>query len=402
MVRARAPGHARMGEIAARAGWSLTLRLMASSAPGSSDRRAEARARPPRHPRPTARCPAPSRAPAPARAGTTAHPPGRADPAARVPATRAAGQSGGDDDATSPAAHRRDAGAWLMFAGLGFVVGQIASAVLLVVVAAATGHGSQIAQLASRPVPPGLGRGDRARRPVVRVRRRRRARQPAAGDRERASATWASRCAPGTSLVGPAHRARRASSCCCRCSISRCEHVVPHLDQRLKEPAQHLTGGFPGADLAVIAVLTVVVVRSSRRRSSAASSCGPCCGSCKGAGPVVGVALAAVADGVIFGLAHFELLELLGPGRVRGGPGPDGLQVPAPRARGSSPTPRSTCWRSCRWRASCIEPGPSSAGRPDGSRATGVRARAGASGRRGQPKSGPALPLGRPFRARWI
>ena len=33
---------------------------------------------------------------------------------------------------------------------------------------------------------------------------------------------------------------------------------------------------------------------------------------CQGAGPVLGVALAAVADGVIFGLAHFELLELLG------------------------------------------------------------------------------------------
>src|SRR5579863_4920739 len=44
----------------------------------------------------------------------------------------------------------RDAGAWLVFAGLGFVAGQVASAILLYAVAAATGHSSDVAQLAAR------------------------------------------------------------------------------------------------------------------------------------------------------------------------------------------------------------------------------------------------------------
>jgi len=90
------------------------------------------------------------------------------------------------------------------------------------------------------------------------------------------------------------------------------EHVVPHLDQRLKEPAQHLTGGFPGSDLAVIAVLTVIVVPVVEELFFRGLVLRGLLRLFTRAGPVIGVALAVVADGVLFGLAHFELLQLLG------------------------------------------------------------------------------------------
>jgi len=89
-------------------------------------------------------------------------------------------------------------------------------------------------------------------------------------------------------------------------------HVVPHLDQRLRQPAKHLTGAFPGTDLAVVAVLTVVVVplveelffRGLVQRALVRLF--------RRAGHVVGPVLAVVTTGIIFGLAHFEALELLG------------------------------------------------------------------------------------------
>ena len=170
---------------------------------------------------------------------------------------------GGEDAETGepPPRTGRDAGAWLMFAGLGFVVGQLASSILLVVVAAVTGHASTDRATGDATGPTRLGRGDRARGSVVRLRRCRRPRQP--GPRHRAASVrdmglevrpWDARHRARSSGSGP------DSSCCSRCSISPWSTSCPHLDQRLKEPAQHLTGGFPGSDLAVIAFLTVVVV----------------------------------------------------------------------------------------------------------------------------------------------
>ena len=203
-----------------------------------------------------------------------------------------------------------DGGAWLMFAGLGFIVGQVASAILLVVVAGITGHGAQIAKLASQPVPPawveitglvGLwfgfvgaifftsrlrGTGSVIRDMGLRVR------------------PWDVVTGP---LIGVAGQLVLLPVL-----YLPLEHVVPHLNQRLKEPAQHLTGGFPGSDLAVIAVLTVVVVPVIEETFFRGLVLRALLRIFKGAGPVVGVALAAIADGVIFGLAHFELLELLG------------------------------------------------------------------------------------------
>jgi membrane protease YdiL (CAAX protease family) len=90
------------------------------------------------------------------------------------------------------------------------------------------------------------------------------------------------------------------------------EHAVPDLSNKLQQPAKHLTGGFPGADLAVIALLTVVVVPIVEETFFRGLVLRALLRLFRRAGPVVGVTLAVVADGVIFGLAHFELLELLG------------------------------------------------------------------------------------------
>ena len=80
-------------------------------------------------------------------------------------------------------------------------------------------------------------------------------------------------------------------------------------------------------------------------------------------------------------------------GRVRSRPGPHGLQVQAPGPRASSPTACSTCWRSCRWPASCTDRAPCPVG-------TGLGAGTGAGVAPGTPSStssGPAQPLGRAF-----
>jgi membrane protease YdiL (CAAX protease family) len=197
-----------------------------------------------------------------------------------------------------------------LFAGLGFIAGQVASSILLLIVATLTGHASQIAQLASRPVPPawvevtglvGLWFGFIGA--VVLASRLRGTGHPMRdmGFRIR---LWD---VPVGILIGGAGQLLLLPVL-----YLPLEHVVPHLDQRLKEPAQHLTGGFPGSDLAVIAVLTVVVVPVIEETFFRGLVLRALLRACKGAGPVLGVALAAVADGVIFGLAHFELLELLG------------------------------------------------------------------------------------------
>jgi membrane protease YdiL (CAAX protease family) len=197
-----------------------------------------------------------------------------------------------------------------MFAGLGFIAGQIASSILLVVVAAVTGHSSQIAQLASRPIPPawveitglvGLWFGFIG---AVVLTSRLRGTGNVVRDMGLTFRPWDVLTGPLIGLGG--------QLLLLPVLYLPLEHVVPHLDERLKEPAQHLTGGFPGADLAVIAFLTVVVVPVIEETFFRGLILRALLRTFKGAGPVVGVALAAVADGIIFGLAHFELLELLG------------------------------------------------------------------------------------------
>ncbi|HEY5023941.1 MAG TPA: type II CAAX endopeptidase family protein [Acidimicrobiales bacterium] len=231
-----------------------------------------------------------------------------AAPSQPLPGHLSPGHQAQDGDA--PPATRRDAGAWLMFAGLGFVVGQLASSILLVVVAGLTGHGSEIAHLATQTVPPawvevtglvGLWVGF-----VGAVLFASRVRGTGSLFRD-----MGLRVRPWDVLIGPVI-GLGGQLVLLPVLYFPLEHVVPHLDERLKAPAQHLTGGFPGSDLAVIAVLTVVVVPVVEEMFFRGLVLRALLRVFKGAGPVVGVALAAIADGVIFGLAHFELLELLG------------------------------------------------------------------------------------------
>ncbi len=204
----------------------------------------------------------------------------------------------------------RDAGAWLLWAGLGFVIGQVASAILLYAVAAATGHSSNVAQLAAQPVPPawvvvsglvGLWFGFVGAAVVA-------SRSRGTGNLRR---DMGLELRPWDVLIGPAV-GLAGQLVLLPILYFPLEHVVRHLDQRLNAPAKHLTGGFPGADLAVISVLTVVVVPVIEELFFRGLVLRALLRVCRGAGPVLGVGLAAVADGVIFGLAHFELLQLLG------------------------------------------------------------------------------------------
>jgi uncharacterized protein len=90
------------------------------------------------------------------------------------------------------------------------------------------------------------------------------------------------------------------------------ERVVPNLSHELSEPANRLTGGFHGADLAVIAILTVVVVPVVEELFFRGLLLQSLVRMCRGAGPVLGPVLATVVTGVLFGLAHAEPLQLAG------------------------------------------------------------------------------------------
>jgi hypothetical protein len=216
-----------------------------------------------------------------------------------------------DSDAPGPAPRTtRDAGAWLLYAALGFVVGQLASGLLLVIVAAVTGHSGELSRLASRTVPPGwievtglvgLWTGF-VGGPILASRMR------GTGSLRR---DMGLEIRPWDVLIGPA-LGLAGQILLLPLLYLPLEHAIPHLDERLKQPALHLTGGFPGADLAIIAVLTVVVVPVVEELFFRGLVLRGLLGLFRRAGPVIGTTLAVVADGVIFGLAHFELLQLLG------------------------------------------------------------------------------------------
>lgn len=198
----------------------------------------------------------------------------------------------------------------MALAVLGFLGGQVMSALLLAVIAAANGHLHDLARLSARPVPPAwvvagglvglwIGFGG-----AVFVASRR-------------SGTGNVRRDMGLSfravdfVVGPAV-GFASQLLLLPLLYLPLEHVVPHLSQRLEQPAKHLTGGFPGADLAVIAVLTVVVVPVVEETVFRGLFLRGSLRAFAGAGPVVGPVLATVSTGVVFALAHFEALQFLG------------------------------------------------------------------------------------------
>jgi membrane protease YdiL (CAAX protease family) len=204
----------------------------------------------------------------------------------------------------------RQGWAWMTIAVLGFLAGQVVSAVLLVIVASVNGHLHDLASLSGRAVPPawvvvsglvGLWIGFVGAVLVA----------------SRSSGTGDVRRDMGLSfravdfLVGP------LLGLACQLVLLPAlylplEHVVPHLSQRLEQPAKHLTGGFPGADLAVIAVLTVLIVPIVEETVFRGLFLRGALRAFAGAGRVLGPGLATVVTGIVFALAHFEALQILG------------------------------------------------------------------------------------------
>jgi hypothetical protein len=90
------------------------------------------------------------------------------------------------------------------------------------------------------------------------------------------------------------------------------EHFDPTLSQQLQQPAKHLTGGFPGVDLAVIAALTVVVVPVVEELFFRGLVLRAFVRLFRGAGRRFGPVLSVTLTGIVFALAHAQLLELLG------------------------------------------------------------------------------------------
>lgn len=192
----------------------------------------------------------------------------------------------------------------------GFVGGQIVSAVVLLVVAAVNGHLKDLATLSTRPVPPpwivvgglaGLWVGF-------------------------AGALWLASRSSGTgrvardmglqfrwvdALVGPLVGVAGQLVLLPLLYLPLAP-FVPNLSKRLSEPAKHLTGGFKGSDLAVIAVLTVLVVPVIEELVFRGLFLRGALRAFAGAGRLIGPAMAVVLTGVVFGLAHFEALQFLG------------------------------------------------------------------------------------------
>lgn len=203
-----------------------------------------------------------------------------------------------------------DATSWLLLAAGGFVVGQVVALVLVSVVAVVLGHGSEIGRLTSQAVVPGwvvvselVGLWVGFVGAVLLASRRR--------GSGRVVADMGLRVRPWDLVLGP------LVGVACQLVLVPVlylplQPLVPHLDRRLSGPANHLTGGFPGADLAVIGFLTVVVVPVVEELLFRGLLLRALVRLFGGAGKVAGPVLAVVCTGVLFGLAHAESLELLG------------------------------------------------------------------------------------------
>lgn len=203
-----------------------------------------------------------------------------------------------------------DAAAWLVTAGVGFVVGQLVALVLLAIVAAALGKSGSVGRLSASATPPawvvvpglvGLWVGFVGA--VVVVSRR--------WGTGRVLADMGLRFRRWDFVVGPVVGVA-SQLIMVPLLYLPLEPLIPNLQHRLSQPAKHLTGGFPGADLAVIAVLTVVVVPFIEEllfRGVVLQACVRLFGR---AGRTAGPVLAVLVTGVLFGLAHAETLSLLG------------------------------------------------------------------------------------------
>jgi CAAX protease family protein len=198
----------------------------------------------------------------------------------------------------------------MAIATVGFLVGQVTAAVLTALVAVLTGNLSNLSELAARSVPPawivvtglvGLWVGFVGA--VVVASRK--------GGTGGVASDMGLRFRPVDFALGPAV-GLAGQLLLLPLLYFPLEHLIPNLSQRLDQSAKHLTGGFPGADLAVIAVLTVVVVPVVEELVFRGLFLRGALRAFSKAGRVLGPTLAIVCTGVIFALAHFEPLEILG------------------------------------------------------------------------------------------
>jgi len=220
------------------------------------------------------------------------------------------GRDGDQISDDSPPRTVGDATTWLFFAAAGFIAGQILSAVLLLVVASLNGHLSDLSTLAALTVPPawvvvgglvGLWIGFFG---AVLMASRLRGTGRVVSDMGLRFKRVDPLIGIAVGLVGQLGLVNLL--------YLPFEHFNPRLSHELQEPAQHLTGGFPGLDLAVIAALTVLVVPVIEELFFRGLVLRGFLRLFRGAGRILGPALAVTTTGIVFGLAHGELLELLG------------------------------------------------------------------------------------------
>jgi hypothetical protein len=240
-----------------------------------------------------------------------------AEPPAGAPLPQRPGDTPAPDPADRPRPfddrppfHVADAVTWLFLAAAGFVVGQVLALVLLAAVAASIGQLGHVAHLSAEATPPawvvvcglvGLWTGFVGA--VVLASRLR--------GTGRVVQDMGLRFRRSDLLVGPLAGVG-SQLVLVPLLYLPLEQFIPNLQHRLSAPAKHLTGGFPGADLVVIGVLTVLVVPVVEELLFRGVVLAAFVRLFGRAGRVVGPVLAVGCTGVLFGLAHAETLSLLG------------------------------------------------------------------------------------------
>jgi membrane protease YdiL (CAAX protease family) len=206
---------------------------------------------------------------------------------------------------SDPAAAR----VWFGMAVGGFAAGYLASALLLTVFAAASGNLKDLSHLEGLSVPPwwvtiaglaGLWMGFLGA--VFLASHRRGTRRPAAD--------MGFRIAPWDAPIGIAIGI--AGQFLVDLLYLPFEHLDPGLQHDLNAPANRLTGGFHGPDLAVIGVLTVVVVPIVEELFFRGLVLQSLVRLFRGVGRRLGPSLAILSTGILFGLAHAEPVQLAG------------------------------------------------------------------------------------------